>query len=157
MDNIVLGMMKLAEEISAKSNCARRRVGAVITVGGEVVSVGWNGVNPIYTTCIDAGCPRCIDGGEVGSGYDRCICIHAEQKAIATAAARGICVAGASAYITLRPCFGCLTLMHESGIRRVLYGEHWTYLPDVEVVYARLASEFDAFGLHPVVVRRTAE
>lgn len=145
MDESARELMKLAETTSKKSNCARRSVGAVLERDGEILSVGWNGVDPRFASCVDAGCPRCIEGGDVGSGYDQCICIHAEQKAVATAAARGIPLDGASAYLTLRPCFGCLVMMRWSGIRRVFFTQDWVYAAEAERIYERLTSEFDAF------------
>jgi dCMP deaminase len=141
-------MMKLAEELSGRSNCARKAVGAVVARNGKVLAEGWNGVDRKFTTCKDAGCPRCITGGDVGVGYDLCICIHAEQRAIATAALRGISVDGATAFLTLRPCFGCLVLMRQAGIRQVFFKATWAYRGEVEGVYERLASEFDTFEVY---------
>jgi dCMP deaminase len=139
--------MALAEKAARRSNCVRRSVGAVIVGQGQVVSTGWNGVPESRGDCREAGCPRCINGGDTGSGYETCVCIHAEQHAIADAARRGVSTDGCTMYVNLRPCMQCLAIARASGVRRVFFeGEDWKYPGEIEAVYQRLAGEFDAFG-----------
>jgi len=137
--------INLAKTVAARSNCASRKVGAVAVVGEKVVAEGFNGVSSRFTDCIAAGCKRCSSGGMVGIGYDNCICIHAEQKAIATAAAEGVAVAGAALYLTLRPCMQCLLLAYAAGIKQIWYAQNWTYPDEREVSYQTLAARFDVF------------
>jgi dCMP deaminase len=139
--------MELAEKAAGKSNCIRRSVGAVIVAQELVVSTGWNGLPESRGDCREAGCPRCINGGDTGSGYETCICIHAEQHAIADAARRGVSTDGCTMYVNLRPCMQCLAIARASGVRRIFFdGEDWKYPEEIEVVYQRLAGQFDAFG-----------
>jgi dCMP deaminase len=139
--------MNFAEEIARRSNCVRRSVGAVIVRHGQVVSKGWNGLPGRAGNCGDAGCPRCINGGDTGSGYENCICIHAEQHAIADAARRGVNTEDSTMYVNLRPCMQCLAIARAAGVRRIFFdGEEWKYPEETEAVYATLASEFEAFG-----------
>ena len=105
--------MKMANDAALRSNCIRRGVGAVILRNGEVLAVGWNGVSAVYRDCAEAGCPRCINGGVTGTGYEQCICIHAEQRAIADAAARGVTTRDSVLYVNLRPCLQCLAISRE--------------------------------------------
>ena len=138
--------MMAAHNVALKSNCIRRSVGAVLIDKGEVVSVGWNGVSGRYRNCREAGCPRCIEGGNTGTGYESCVCIHAEQMAIADAAAAGVSTKGSSLYVNLRPCLQCLSIVKAAGIREVFFDEDWVYPPQVEGVYQNLAAAFDYFG-----------
>lgn len=139
--------MKMAEDVAGLSNCIRRSVGAVIVRQGQVVSKGWNGLPESSGNCRDAGCPRCITGGDTGSGYENCICIHAEQHAIADAARRGVSTENSTMYVNLRPCLQCLATARASGVRRIFFdGEEWKYPEEIEAVYAKLAGEFEAFG-----------
>lgn len=142
--------MERANAISKRSNCIRRNVGAVIVKTDQEIAAGWNGVSKAYADCSEAGCPRCLHGGTTGLGYDECICVHAEQRAIADAAARGVNTAGATMYINLRPCLTCLAMVSEAGIRTVIFDEDWTYDNGFETFYQSLASKLDYFGRTPV-------
>lgn len=137
----------MADAAARRSNCVRRSVGAVIVGQGQVVSTGWNGLPDYRGDCRDAGCPRCINGGDTGSGYETCICIHAEQHAIADAAKRGVSTAACTMYVNLRPCMQCLAISLASGVREIFFdGEDWKYQEEIESVYQRLAGQFDTFG-----------
>jgi dCMP deaminase len=138
--------MAMANEVSHKSNCVRRAVGAVLVRERRVIATGWNGVSENHTDCRSAGCPRCINGGDTGSGYETCICIHAEQSAIADAAMRGVSTRDSTLYVNLRPCLQCLAISRAAGVREIFYGEDWSYGDEIERVYRTLSDEFDSFS-----------
>lgn len=52
--------------------------------------------------------------------------IHAEQNALFNAAAHGVPVRGATAYIAHRPCLRCATALVASGIKAILYAQDYT-------------------------------
>jgi dCMP deaminase len=135
-----------AEQASERSNCVRRHVGTIIVKDDHVLSTGWNGVGSKWKSCAEAGCVRCIEGASTGAGYDLCICIHAEQHAIASAARMGHSLDGASMYLNLRPCLGCLMLIGAAGIEQVIYREHWEYEEGIEQLYKRFAAQFHVFA-----------
>lgn len=137
--------MATAREVARRSNCVRRSVGAILVQQGRTISTGWNGVSEAHANCREAGCPRCIAGGDTGSGYETCICIHAEQRAIADAARRGVNTDDSDLYVNLRPCLQCLAIARAAGVRRIYFDENWTYPEEVEAVYATLTAEFDTF------------
>jgi dCMP deaminase len=141
-DSEFFDLVRLA---AGKSNCSSRQVGAVIVSHGIVLGEGFNGVSSRFRDCIVAGCKRCLTGGATGVGYDNCICIHAEQRSVATAAAKGIAISGAALYVSLRPCLQCLLLVYAAGIREVRYLQDWRYPDDREESYRTLASRFDFF------------
>lgn len=135
-----------ANEVARRSNCVRRAVGALIVRNGEVISIGYNGVSKSHIDCRSAGCPRCIIGGDTGSGYESCICIHAEQHAIADAARRGISTMDSILYVNLRPCLQCLAISKAAGVREIFYSEDWTYSEEIEKIYSVLTAEFRSFA-----------
>jgi len=135
----------LARQAGEKSNFASRHVGAVFVSQGVVLAEGFNGVSARFNDCISAGCKRCKTGGSVGVGYDNCICIHAEQRAIGSAAAIGTALTGATMYLTLRPCLQCLLLIYAAGVRQIMYLQEWKYPDDREASYQALAARFDVF------------
>jgi dCMP deaminase len=134
-----------AQRAAGKSNCASRHVGAVVVSNGKIITEGFNGVSSRFPDCVTAGCERCRTGGVVGVAYDHCICIHAEQRAIASAAAQGISTSGADLFLTLRPCLQCLLLIYAAEIKRIRYLEDWSYPDAREAAYRVLANRFEVF------------
>jgi len=136
----------IANNVAGKSNCIRRDVGAILVREGQVLATGWNGVSGEHRDCREAGCPRCINGGETGSGYDECICIHAEQHAIADAARRGVSTRDSILYVNLRPCLQCMAIAKVSGVREIFYSEDWTVPAKIERAYRTLSDQFYSFA-----------
>jgi len=122
-DDYFLG---IAVAVSLRSNCIKRKVGAVVVVGGRIVSTGYNGTPSGMTNCFDGGCERCADPDlPSGASYDRCVCAHAERNAIYFAARHGTAVNGGVMYSTLRPCSTCVEACVQSGITAVRFAEEW--------------------------------
>ena len=115
--------MQIAKDVATRSNCCRRKVGAVIVKDNHIVSTGYNGTPYHTTNCFDGGCPRCSGNHKTGEHLDECLCVHAEQNAICQAARLGNAIDGAWVYVTCSPCLTCLKLLINSGIQRVIYGE----------------------------------
>lgn len=138
--------MNIAIAVRKRADCLGRKVGAVLVRENRVISTGYNGTPEGVTNCSQGGCVRCSKKGEYGRAhYDICICVHAEQNAVVTAARFGVSIAGCTAYSTLRPCFNCTKEMLQGGIVRVLYldelgGEHSD--PDVHKMYVDLQKQF---------------
>ena len=130
--------MGLARAVREGADCLGSKVGAVLVRDNRVVSTGFNGTPSGFTNCMEGGCVRCGDsdlhaqgrGGEAadpehtpGRGLDRCICVHAEQNALLTAARFGTRVEGTTLYTTLSPCFGCLKEAVQAGVVRIVFDE----------------------------------
>jgi len=131
----------IARAVAVRASCSRRQVGAVIVVDHAIIATGYNGTPMGVTNCDEGGCPRCASDAPTGSGYDACICVHAEQNAILMAARHGNSTKGGTLYTTLRPCFGCAKEAIQAGIRRVVCAEAFSYQPELEEVYRRLIEE----------------
>jgi dCMP deaminase len=54
-------------------------------------------------------------------GYDVCICVHAEQNALITAARFGNSIADSVVYSTLRPCFDCTKTLLQAKDHTIYY------------------------------------
>jgi dCMP deaminase len=100
----------------------------------RVIGTGYNGVPENMTNCDQGGCERCANRERFasGTGYDVCICVHAEQNALITAARFGNAVDGATVYSTMQPCFGCTKELLQANIRAVKYLHGWSY-PDTSL------------------------
>lgn len=120
--------MNIAMAVRKKANCLGRRVGAVIVKENRIVATGYNGTPEGMTNCLDGGCVRCQDREAYSEsvGYDVCICVHAEQNAIITAARFGNAIEGATVYSTLRPCFDCTKAMLQAKVEAIYYLHDWT-------------------------------
>ena len=137
-------MMSIAVGVRARANCKGSHIGAVLAREGHIVSTGYNGTPHGTTNCDVGGCDRCSNREQYpsGTGYDLCICVHAEQNTSLSAARFGISVDGSLLYTTWRPCFGCTKEMLQAGVRGVRYGADWEPQKDLRSEYERLQSYF---------------
>jgi dCMP deaminase len=109
--------MRIAREVSERSTCDRKHVGAVIVRDRNILSTGYNGSI--------AGMPHCDEVGHMLEN-DHCVAtIHAEANAILQAAKNGVMINGASIYVNASPCWNCFKLVVNSGIRKIYFGEFY--------------------------------
>ena len=116
--------MFIAKVVSTRSTCNSRPTGAVIVKDNRILATGYNGSMPKRPHCIDKGpdfCFRRRSGIDESAKFGYCRSIHAEANAIIQASRLGISVDGSSIYCTLQPCYSCLKLIVNSGIRKVFY------------------------------------
>ena len=120
--------MMVAEVASTRSNCIKRRVGAVITFEKQILSTGYNGTPKGIKNCCDGGCPRGAAVADSGASLAECIAVHAEENAIIQAAVHGVSIKGGTLYCTLCPCHFCARAIINAGIKEVIY--HHGYVSD---------------------------
>jgi dCMP deaminase len=126
--------MGIAMAVRRRANCLRSRVGAVLVREDRIISTGYNGTPQHMRNCDEGGCERCANREKFppGLGYDVCICVHAEQNALLSAARFGIPVEGAVLYTTLRPCFNCAKELIQARVHAAYYLHDWRH-PDEEL------------------------
>jgi dCMP deaminase len=117
--------ISIARMVASRSNCVKRRVGAVIAVDRRIVSTGYNGTPRGARNCNEGGCPRCNSFVEGGTRLDECLCSHAEENSITQAAYHGVSVRGGSIYTTLSPCLMCTKMIINSGIEEVAFNAEY--------------------------------
>jgi dCMP deaminase len=144
--------MLLAVATRQRAECLGRHVGAVLVRDGRIIATGYNGTPRGFPRCShdERGCHRCAEPGSYpsGTGYDVCICVHAEQNALLQAARLGYTSDGADCYTTLRPCFGCLKELHQGGIARVRYLNEWApSAPPLHAAYDDLLERLRGQGM----------
>lgn len=139
-------LMGLALAVSARADCKGRQVGALLARDGLVLTTGYNGTPAGMPNCSSGGCVRCADPETYpkGTAYDLCICVHAEQNCLLSAARHGVSVAESLCYTTMRPCYGCLKEMIQADVRGVRYLTEWhdPPTPELAVQLARLEGRF---------------
>lgn len=102
--------LRIAREWSLLSYCKRRQVGAIIVRDRMIISDGYNGTPSGFENC-------CEDQEGLTNWY----VLHAEANAILKVARSTQSCEGATLYITMSPCKECSKLIHQSGIKRVVY------------------------------------
>ena len=99
--------LKLAFEVSKRSTCLRRAVGAIIVKDRRILATGYNGVPSGLRHCEETGCLREQLGVPSGQRHEICRGLHAEQNAIIQAARYGIDIEGSSIYIPINSPKSC--------------------------------------------------
>lgn len=102
--------LRIAAEWSKLSYCKRKQVGAIIVRDRMIISDGYNGTPSGFENC-------CEDT----EGLTKWYVLHAEANAISKVARSTQTCENATLYITLSPCKECSKLIHQSGIKRVVY------------------------------------
>lgn len=115
--------MEMAQLVSTRSTCLRRRVGAVIVKDKRVLSTGYNGSPKGTKHCEDLGCIREQMNIPSGTRHELCRGVHAEQNAVVQAAYFGVSVNGATIYTTTFPCSMCAKILINAGIKEIVYNE----------------------------------
>tara|TARA_R100000935_G_scaffold13736_5_gene27593 strand:- start:20850 stop:21281 length:432 start_codon:yes stop_codon:yes gene_type:complete len=106
--------LRMAYEWSKLSYCKRRQVGALIVKDKMIISDGYNGTPSGFENfCEDE------------EGYTKWYVLHAEANAILKVASSTQSCRGATLYITMSPCQQCSKLIHQAGIKRLVYHEEY--------------------------------
>jgi dCMP deaminase len=106
--------LRIAKEWGQLSYCKRKQVGAIIVKDRMIISDGYNGTPSGFENC-------CEDEENLTKWY----VLHAEANAILKVARSTQSCENATLYITLSPCKDCSKLIHQSGIKRVVYHQEY--------------------------------
>lgn len=139
----------LAEAVERGARCLGLAVGAVLVRDERVIGTGYNGTPTAVPNCTEGGCERCrsSDSSLTGQFYDLCVCVHAEQNAVASAARFAVATDDAAVYTTVQPCFGCLKELMQAGVKRIVFLDWWpgTSSPEREWVLPQYRALVKAF------------
>ena len=109
--------MNMARVAATRATCDRKHVGAVLVRDRMILSVGYNGSI--------RGMPHCDEVGHIMEDGHCVATIHSEANAILQAAKTGVCIDGATLYVTASPCWNCFKMAVNAGIVRIVYGEFY--------------------------------
>lgn len=121
--------ISLAQIVASRSNCMKRKVGAVIVKNNRVLCIGYNGTSTSTVNCCDGGCDRCNNNIRRGKELANCFCIHAEESAFLER--NSLEIHGAELYTTVYPCRLCSRKIVQLHIAKVYY--IYEYVNDEEV------------------------
>jgi len=105
-----IAYLRMAREWGKLSYCERKQVGAIIVKDKMIISDGYNGTPTGFENI-------CEDD----QGATKWYVLHAEANAILKVASSTQSCKGATLYITLSPCKECSKLIHQAGIKRVVF------------------------------------
>lgn len=117
--------MNMADLVSTRSTCLRRKVGAVIVKEKRVLSTGYNGAPRRLKHCGEVGCVRERNNIASGTRHELCRGVHAEQNAVIQAAYFGVSIKGGTIYTTAFPCVLCAKILINAGIEEVVYKDDY--------------------------------
>ena len=115
--------MLMASIWAGNSYCVRRKVGALIVKDKMIISDGYNGTPTGFENI-------CEDENNTSTPY----VLHAEANAITKIARSNNSSDEATLYVTASPCIECAKLIIQSGIRRVVYGEHYRLTDGIDLL-----------------------
>lgn len=102
--------LRMALEWAKLSYCKRKQVGAIVVKNKMIISDGYNGTPSRFENI-------CEDK----NGNTKWYVLHAEANAILKVAKSTQSCDGATLYVTLSPCKECSKIIHQAGIKRVVY------------------------------------
>ncbi len=102
--------LRMALEWAQLSHCKRKKVGALIVKDRMIISDGYNGTPTGFDNC-------CEDENEETKWY----VLHAEANAILKTASSSHNCNESTLYLTMSPCKDCSKLIHQAGIKRLVY------------------------------------
>lgn len=134
--------MDIAYMASTRSQCSRRRVGAVLVQGKKLLGSAYNGAPMGVPDCSEAGCMlveefevKVVDGHEQMVKKQRCIrTIHAEQNLLLFTDRHNR--EGSTVYVTDQPCWTCANMLANSGVSEIVF--HRPYPKDSEKTTAMM-------------------
>ncbi len=136
--------LDIAQTVSERSTCLRKRYGAIIVKNDNIVSTGYNGAPRGRKNCTDLGtCIRETLSIPRGERYELCRSIHAEANAIISASREQML--GATVYICCtspadgsiiggtNSCMMCKRMIINAGISKVIIRNTPTEYTEIDV------------------------
>ncbi|KAJ6575285.1 cytidine deaminase-like protein [Mycena capillaripes] len=128
--------MTLASLASKRSNCMKRRVGAVLVRENRILATGYNGTPRGVKNCNEGGCIKCNGTSYLGDIEYECVCLHAEENALLEAGRERVGL-GSVLYCNTCPCLKCTIKIIQTGVKTVVYNLSYK----VDDASARLLAE----------------
>ena len=110
-----IAYIRMAQEWAKLSHCKRKQVGALIVKDRMIISDGYNGTPTGFEN-------QCEDE----KGLTKWHVLHAEANAILKVARSTQSCEGATLYLTMSPCKECSKLIHQSGIKRLVFKDAYS-------------------------------
>lgn len=141
--------MGIAEAVSKRSTCLKRRYGCVIVNNDEIIATGYNGNPRGLENCCDRGYCNRLDKPSNTGDYSDCYSVHAEQNAMLSASRRDMigatmylygeefkvindfCLGNVDSWVKIdnpEPCPICERMIINAGIKCIVNSKGKTYV-----------------------------
>lgn len=121
-DEYFLGIAQL---VSKRSTCLRRKVGALVVKDRRILATGYNGTPSGIRHCSVVGCLREKLKVPSGERHELCRGLHAEQNVLLQASLHGVSLRDSVLYVTNQPCIICAKMIINAGIKEVVTSGHY--------------------------------
>lgn len=136
--------LDIAESVSERGTCLRRKFGAIIVKNDEIISTGYVGAPRGRKNCCDENfCIRQELNVPRGERYELCRSVHAEQNAIISAARKdmidstlylvGIENSTGEYVKDARPCSLCKRFIINAGIKKIVIRKNKKEFETIEI------------------------
>lgn len=115
--------LRMASEWSQLSHCVRKQVGAIMVRDGQIIADGYNGTPSGFENAC-----------ETEEGDTKWYVLHAEANAIMKVAKSTNSAKDSTLYLTMSPCKDCSKLVHQAGIKRVVYLDQYKDTAGLELL-----------------------
>jgi len=112
--------LEVAELVSKRATCLRRKVGAVLVKDKKILATGYNGAPSGLKHCLDTVCIREKLKIPSGQRHELCKGLHAEQNVLLQAALHGTSTKESVLYVTNQPCSICAKMLINAGVREIV-------------------------------------
>lgn len=112
--------LEVAQLVSRRATCLRRKVGAVLVKNKKILATGYNGSPSGLKHCFDIGCVREKLKIPSGERHELCRGLHAEQNVLLQAALYGVSTKDSVLYVTNQPCVICAKMLINAGINEIV-------------------------------------
>ena len=121
--------LDIAETVSERSTCLKKKYGAIIVKNDAIITTGFNGASRGVESCLSRG--KCLrENAERGFDYNNCLSVHSEQNCIIHASREqtldsdmylvGLNKSDDSYVDNAAPCALCKRMIINAGIERVI-------------------------------------
>lgn len=122
--------ISIVDQAIYRSACLHVPTGAVfVDEDHHIIGFGYSGPTRGDFHCRDAGICLKIDGDPITGEIKRCNGAHAEMNAIANCG-NTTRLKGSTLYCTVFPCYDCMKILNNVGVKRIVYKKFYERLVD---------------------------
>jgi dCMP deaminase len=122
--------MNMADQAVERSACIHYPLGSIFVDNDHrIIGFGYSGPSKGDFNCAEAGYCLKVEGDPLTGELKRCNGAHAEMNAIANCADTSR-LEGSTLYNTIFPCYDCMKILNNVGVKRIVYRHEYRRMID---------------------------